>query len=213
MRAISEMDVIQIDVTNACHLTCSNCTRFCGHHKRPFFMDMPTFRRAVDSLIDFPGMVGIMGGEPLLHPDFAEMAVYLRDTIRDRRRRGLWSTVPRHKTAHAALIREVFGHLNLNDHSAAHILHQPVLVSSEELVPDPRERAALIDNCWIQMMWSASITPKGAFFCEVAAAMSHLFGGSDGWPVVPGWWRRKPSDFASQRNEYCNRCGCAVPLN
>jgi hypothetical protein len=212
MRALSEMNVIQIDITNACHRTCSNCTRFCGHHVKPFFMDMPTFRRAVDSLIEFPGMVGLIGGEPLLHRDFEEMALYVRDHIPDKRRRGLWSTVPPAKTKHSALIREVFGHLNLNDHSADRIMHQPVLVAADEVVPDPQERAALIDNCWVQMLWSASITPKGAFFCEVAAAMSHLLGGSDGWPIEPGWWKRTPADFVSQRDEYCNRCGCAVPL-
>jgi glycosyl transferase family 7 (putative galactosyltransferase) len=212
MRAISDMEIIQIDITNACHRTCSNCTRFCGHHRKPFFMDMATFRKAVDSLVDFPGMVGVIGGEPLLHPGFAEMALYLQERIPEKRRRGLWSTIPQHRTKHAEVIREVFGHLNLNDHSIDRILHQPVLVAAEEIVPDPVERNALIDKCWVQMLWSASITPKGAFFCEVAAAMSHLYQGSDGWPIEPGWWKRTPVDFASQRDEYCHRCGCAMPL-
>jgi hypothetical protein len=128
MRAISDMQVILIEITNACHLSCSNCTRFCGHHPKPFFMDMPTFRQAVDSLVDFPGMVGIMGGEPLLHRDFVEMASYLRQRIRAKQRRGLWSTIPPRKASYGPLIRDVFGHLNLNDHSVNTILHQPVLV-------------------------------------------------------------------------------------
>lgn len=212
MRALSEMQVIQIDITNACHRSCSNCTRFCGHHKQPFFMDLPTFRRAVDSLVDFPGMVGIMGGEPLLHPEFPEMARYLRDTIRRKERRGLFTTLPPHRMKHAELIREVFGHMSLNDHASNRVLHQPVLVASEEVVADPVERERLIDNCWVQLYWSASITPKGAFFCEVAAAMSQLFDGSPGWPVEPGWWRRGPADFTEQRREFCNKCGCSVPL-
>lgn len=48
------MRTIQIDITNACTHQCSNCTRFCGHHRKPFFMDLETFQRAVDSLADFP---------------------------------------------------------------------------------------------------------------------------------------------------------------
>lgn len=212
MRSPSEMEVIQIDITNACHRSCSNCTRFCGHHRQPFFMSMEIFQKAVDSLVDFPGMVGIIGGEPLLHPSFAEMALYLRERIVDKRRRGLWSTIPDHRTQHADLIRDVFGHLNLNDHTVDKIMHQPVLVASEEMIPDEREREALIEHCWVQTYWSAAITPKGAFFCEVAAALSHLFDGPEGWPIEPGWWRRQPSDFTSQRREYCRRCGCAVPL-
>ena len=50
----------------------------------------------------------------------------------------------------------------------------------------------LRDKCWIQNLWSASITPKGAFFCEVAAAMDMTLNGPGGWPIEPGWWKRKP---------------------
>ena len=80
MRSPKDMQIIQIDITNACPNTCSNCTRFCGHHKKPFFMDFDTFKQAVDSLQDFPGMVGIIGGEPTLHPEFEKFADYLRDS-------------------------------------------------------------------------------------------------------------------------------------
>lgn len=57
MIPLSEMQIIQIDVTNACMNRCSNCTRFTGHHRKPFFMDLECFRRAVDSLVDFPRCV------------------------------------------------------------------------------------------------------------------------------------------------------------
>ena len=43
-------------------------------------MDFDTFKRAVDSLQDFPNMVGIIGGEPTLHPQFEEFALYLRES-------------------------------------------------------------------------------------------------------------------------------------
>jgi len=46
-------------------------------------MDMPTFKQAINSLVSFPGMVGIMGGEPTLHPDFQEMVDYYRSRITD----------------------------------------------------------------------------------------------------------------------------------
>ena len=62
MRSPAEMRTIQIELTNACPHLCSNCTRHCGHHRKPFFMDLETFRRAVDSLAGFSGIVGIMGG-------------------------------------------------------------------------------------------------------------------------------------------------------
>ncbi|MDR1740637.1 MAG: radical SAM protein [Synergistaceae bacterium] len=79
MRNPKNMGIIQIDVTNVCPHTCSNCTRFCGHHKKPFFMDMETFKQAVDSLDGFDGVVGVIGGEPTVHPRFEEIAEYLHD--------------------------------------------------------------------------------------------------------------------------------------
>jgi len=70
----------------------------------------------------------------------------------------------------------------------------------------------LIDECWLQNSWSAAINPKGAFFCEIAAAMSILFGTDKAWKVEKEWWCRIPKDFKEQMEEYCPQCGCAMPL-
>ena len=40
MRPLGDMNIIQIEVTNACYLKCANCTRHVGHHKKTFFMDL-----------------------------------------------------------------------------------------------------------------------------------------------------------------------------
>ena len=81
MRSPKEMRTIQIDITNACIHQCSNCTRMCGHHKKNFFMDWNTFKAAVDSLKGYEGTIGIMGGEPTLHPEFERFVRYLGDNI------------------------------------------------------------------------------------------------------------------------------------
>ena len=73
MRDIAEMSIIHIDVTNACHLRCANCTRHMGHHKKTFFMDLEFVEKAIDSLEGFPGQIGLMGGEPFLHPKIKEI--------------------------------------------------------------------------------------------------------------------------------------------
>lgn len=213
MIPLYQMKIIQIDITNACVNKCSNCTRLIGHHRKPFFMEFDFFKKAVDSLVDFPGMVGTIGGEPLLHPEFEKFARYLERQIPDKKRRGLWSTIPEQFSArYGELIKEVYGNLYLNDHTIDAILHQPVLVAAQEAVPDPAKMWSLIDNCWVQTYWSATITPKGAFFCEVAGALDMLFDGPGGWPVEPGWWKREPGEFGEQKERWCPRCGCAIPL-
>jgi len=238
MRSPADMKVIQIEITNACPHSCSNCTRFCGHHKRPFFMDWTTFERAVDSLRGYDGIIGLMGGEPLLHPEFERMTLYLRhchpmetplplthwplrDFIRTTLARqsanmvlsrckgpGLWTSMPRQYARHFELIQDSFVFQNLNDHCNPSY-HQPLLIARRDLgIPD-EEWLQLRDDCWIQNCWSASISPKGAFFCEVAAALDMLFDGPGGWAIEPDWWRRTPADFADQLH-WCELCGAAL---
>lgn len=212
MRSLVDMDVIQIEITNACVNQCANCTRLVGHTEKPFFMSLDFFKKAVDSLVDYPKMVGIMGGEPLLHPQFEEMAVYLKEKIPDRIRCGLWSTLPPGKKKYASLIADVFGNVLLNDHTHPELYHHPVLVAARETGLDDFSQWYLIDKCPVQNVWSGSITPKGAFFCEVAAALDMVFQGPGGWQVEPGWWKKTPRDFVGQMNAVCPRCGVALPL-
>lgn len=205
MRPLLDMDTIQIEITNACTCECSNCTRLVGHSP-PFMMTMEQFRAAVNSLVDFPKMVGVMGGEPLIHPQFEEMCHYLRSRI-PRERCGLWSTLPKGKEHLAPIVAETFGNVLLNDHTYGELFHSPILVSPRDLGLDEFTMWYSIDHCWIQNSWSASITPSGAYFCEVAAALDHLFRGPGGWPVEPGWWKKTPKDYREQMERCCTNCG------
>jgi hypothetical protein len=210
MRPLLDMDTIQIEITNACVHECANCTRLVGHSK-PFMMTMEQFRTAVDSLIDFPKMVGVMGGEPLIHPQFEEFCAYLRSRI-PRERCGLWTTLPAGRERFASLIAQTFGNVLLNDHTHGDLFHGPILVSGDDLGLDRFTQWYCIDHCWIQNSWSASITPKGAFFCEVAAALDNQFQGPGGWPVEPGWWKKTPKDYVEQMERACVRCGAPYHL-
>ena len=256
MRSPASMDTIQVDVTNACLLRCNGCTRFCGHHTKPFFMSMDDFKQAVDSLVGFAlernGVVGIMGGEPTLAPLFPDYVAYAKSKI-PRANLGLWSIFPETKKHYREIICEAFGNILLNDHSRDDIVHAPILMGSEEFfrkacpacagagkihqvsgalgvseflasgvvcsgcsgsgtVTDDAALFQAVDKCWVQESWSASIHPKGAYFCEVAAALAETFNGPDGWKVEPGWWKRTPKDFADQMDWACRRCGAAMPI-
>ncbi len=246
MKSPKDMRIIQIDITNACVHRCSNCTRFCGHHKTPFFMDFETFKKAVDSLDGYMGTIGVMGGEPTLHPEFEKIAKYIgskypqfrgtdkqmlhpqaefmkavqdlemshtcgydsglgiRQTVVGP---GLWSAMGKSYQKHYEVIQDTFKYQALNDHINP-MYHQPALITRKELnIPDD-EWVLLRDNCWVQNEWSATITPKGAFFCEVAGALDMLFEGPGGWPIEPGWWERTPDEFGDQLH-WCEICGLA----
>ncbi|MBQ9361204.1 MAG: hypothetical protein IJT96_09245 [Lachnospiraceae bacterium] len=246
MRSPRDMRIIQIELTNACVHTCSNCSRMCGHHEKPFFMDFQTFKRAVDSMEGYEGTVGMMGGEPTLHPEFERFAEYLAskypkksgeknliaptDTfmrnlkLEERSRTeayeeeagtnervkgpGLWSSLVSNYAKHYETIQDTFIYQCVNDHTESSF-HQPVMVTRKDLgIPD-EEWYPMRDRCWMQMNWSASVTPKGAFFCEIAAALDMLFDGPGGWPIEPGWWKRTPDEFGDQL-KWCEWCGLAL---
>jgi hypothetical protein len=213
MKCLIDNDTIQIEITNACPLNCSNCTRFTKHVRRPFMMDFNKFKEAVDSMIGFPKMTGIMGGEPLLHPLFEKMCNYLHSKIPPSQT-GLWTCLPPGKEHYREVICETFGNIFINDHSRDDIMHHPFLVSAREIKNlDNWVKWVMIDKCWAQLSWSASINPHGAFFCEIAASLSMLLEREpDGWPTIPGWWIRTPKDYREQVEKYCMLCGGAMPL-
>lgn len=248
MRSPQNMHIIQIEITNACVYSCSNCTRMCGHHEKTFMMDFETFKRAVDSLEGYTGTVSIMGGEPTLHPEFEKFALYLKSkylhlyeesqdtdllhpmddfwkTVQDISLKyanyheydgneiamipvpGLYSVTGKTYGKHFEVIQDVFRRQVLNDHDSE-MYHQPALISRKDLGIDDETWVKLRDNCWIQNTWSASISPKGAFFCEIAAALDMLFDGPGGWPIEKDWWKREPKEFSDQLH-WCELCGFA----
>lgn len=248
MKAPKDHAIIQIDVTNACPNKCSNCTRFCGFHQKPFYMEYETFCKAVDSLRDHPGVIGIMGGEPTLHPRFADMCQYLYETLpreklpdpaasamptdsfmemrrhQDRQYTvvhtysdgpraipdgaGLFTTMTTAYRKNFELIQDVFRLQCLNDHTSVSY-HQPILISRKDMGIGDEEWQKLRDKCWLNQVWSSSITPKGCFFCEVAAALDMLYDGPGGLPIEAGWWKRDLADFKDQFH-WCELCG--IPL-
>jgi hypothetical protein len=207
MRSILSMDTVQIETTTRCRNRCSNCSRFVGY-REAWDMNIDDFKNAVDSMVDYPKMTGIQGGEPLLHPKFGEFCEYLRSKI-PAERLGLWSTFPEGMEKYREDICATFKHVFINDHTRPDIFHHPALIAIEEVVPDKNQMWQAIDCCWAQMSWSASINPRGAWFCEIAASMSMLFAEEDrkGWKVEPGWWWRTPKDFGEQMEMFCTRCG------
>jgi len=213
MRPIADNTIIQVEiVVGACHLSCANCTRFIGHHRKPMFMDLDMVRKAIRSLEGFPGRVGCMGGEPTLHPKFREvLEIYREELPKDKRE--FWTSGWKWDEYKDDIL-ETFheNRIAYNDHSQRTGRHAPLLVAIEEVIEDPELRRILIDNCPFQARWSASITPKGAFFCEIAAAQDWLLDGPGGYPIEPGWWKKTPAEFQDQVETYCGKCSGALPL-
>lgn len=214
MVPITKQKLIQIELTNSCINQCANCTRFVGHHRKPFMMDITTFIKALESLDGWKGGIGIMGGEPTLHPEFREILNIFRDMVPDRRKRELWTAGYKWKQ-YEKDIKETFDEdlISFNDHTQTCGKHAPILASVKDLIRNNKEREFAIENCWVQPRWSSSITPFGCYFCEIAGAMDILFtGGKNAWPLEKGWWKRSVKDFEKQKKAICPNCGINIPI-
>ena len=218
MRPIWEAWYCHIEVTNICAQNCAYCTRYIRHVRKDqmYFMDLDFFRKAVLSLEGFPGKIGIIGGEPLLHPKFEEMCLILKDEFKiPKGKTGIFLSDKKRLGKYRELINATFGMIAFNEHSKEQRkseLHQPITIAIGEAVKDKKYRKELIDNCWVQNYWCPSITPKGGFICEVAEAIDIILDGPGGYPIEPGWWKKTPEDFQDQVDKYCKYCGCPVPL-
>ncbi|TKB23977.1 radical SAM protein [Desulfopila sp. IMCC35006] len=211
MKAVRDKLTIQIEITNDCHNECANCTRFIGHHKKPYYMDLETIEKAIDSLKGYPHSIGIMGGEPTKHPQFEEICKLLQKKV-PKEQRDI-HTAGYKWDKYKAIIKKTFGSaVHVNKHLNAYQKHHPMLVAVKDVVPDRTLAARLIDNCWVDQRWSASINPQGCFSCEIAAALDILFDGPGGKPIEEGWWNKDPDFFSDQTDRYCYLCGAVVPF-
>lgn len=209
MKNVSETWCIQIDVTNKCENKCANCThltQYCNNWE----MDVDVFKQAINSLVDsgWNKHIGIIGGNPIHHSRFPELAEYVRLKIGEKGKRGLWiSSYGKYEQ----LIKDVFGYINFNDHKEI-VEHQPVLCALEDIIPDESLRRKLIDNCWVADIWSPSVTPKGVYRCEVMGSMDMALNYNLGLPIQADWHKRPIEDFQEQINAFCNICSCCVPM-
>ena len=217
MRPIFSADTIQIDITSHCFMSCLYCSRYSRHLRgdQRAHMTIEQFATALGTLKIWPGKVGIIGGEPLLHPDFEEICSMLR-AIFHRNRLGLWTSGGKNLQRYVEIIHQTFAFVAYNEHNTEQLRtckHQPLTVAISEVINDEATRKVLIDDCWVQRTWCPTINHFGAYFCEVAAAQDALLNdGKNAWPVEHGWWKKTPEQFQDQVHALCGNCGMAIPM-
>ncbi len=210
MKEVKDKIGIHIDITNKCIFSCANCYKFVGHLDRPYFMNLETVKKAIDSLEGFQGRIVISGGEPTLHPDFAEICRYLRKKVPPDQR-YLQTTGYKLRDYKSVIKKSFSRRVQLNDHTDQTHEYHPMLVAIEDVVTDDSLREDLIKKCWVRESWSSVINEKGCFSCEVAGAFDVLYNGPGGLPIEKGWWAKSHEHFKEQMERYCCQCGAALP--
>jgi hypothetical protein len=177
-------------------------------------MTLDVLDKALDSLKDWPTRIGIIGGEPLLHSQFAECCELIQSKFPPEKM-GLWTSGGKAWPKYKGLAEQTFGFIAYNEHAPQQrkvCRHQRLTVAVKDVIKDEKYMGELIDDCWVQRTWCPTISMKGAFFCEVAGAQDMLWDGPGGYPIEPNWWRKTPEQFKDQRDRYCPNCGMCIPM-
>jgi len=226
----------QICVTSACwpKPACSNCTRLLGHETTRYFMSPDQFEsvlKVATPFIHYSGedigmiknrnnprahirkkVLGIFGGEPLMHPNFPDLVDLMVQYV-PQHNRGLWTSfdwlngeskrwgkykdqVERllGKNPTGDVVSKETGYLNWNMHEEDQPCnHSPVLAAANDMIPDETKRWDTIAKCWVQTEWSAAYAldfnnEVKFYFCEVASSFDRVFNLGTGLPLEDGVW-------------------------
>lgn len=227
MNPLNESWHIHVDITQYCFDNCLYCSRYNRHQRQDhkYHMPLAMFEDALHSLRFFPNRIGLMGGEPTLHPQFDKICEILqKEPYRPEhgkyngyRRYSLFTAGGKKYEQYKAsgLLGRTFEYVAINEHKStqkAVCRHQPTTIAIGEAVANKNLRDRLIDDCWAQKTWCPNITPKGAFFCELASAIDRVIDGPGGWKLTDDWWNKTPDQYKDQVDRYCHLCGFPVPI-
>jgi hypothetical protein len=201
-----------IDITNKCHIgDCLYCSRYTRHCRKDMLYEM-SLEQIDNALSCYTGIpcrkVGIIGGEPILHSQFAEVCELVRNYF-PRWRVQLFTSISDSK--YNDIVAGTFGDVAVNEHTMfqnAVGLHQPFTLALKDMVEDENLRTELIKDCWFGKNWCGTVNINGAFHCEIAAAIAYLIG-AKGWDVTPNWWEKEDVE---DQIYLCQLCGACIPM-
>jgi len=200
-----------IDITNYCSLNnCIYCSRFLSHvpDNKRYNLSLEKIDEALVAYEGFPEHIGIIGGEPQIHPQFKEICALLLKHNK-KGKYGLWTSINPETSKYKDIIRKTFGYVAYNPHTSSQASickHQPLTLAAKDMVPNRELRNELYEQCYFRQKWCGTVNTLGAFHCEIAASLA-LLTGQKGWDVKKGWWLK---DWREQVN-LCEFCGGAVP--
>lgn len=161
---------IELNVTLQCNMACPNCNRLCHIYRdRTEHMKLDQIQKFVDQIRNSDGVskLKILGGEPLLHPQFADVYNIILPAVKD----GIIqhvkiesnNTIPRPKV-------EEHKHISWHGRSISRKKHQPALWSPLDLGVITKPYCKQINACGF------SLDKYGYLPCSPAIMISRLFG-------------------------------------
>ncbi|MBU0550607.1 radical SAM protein [Myxococcota bacterium] len=200
-------DLIEVDITYACNLSCQNCNRSVSHAKQALHMKVADITRFVDESISRGKRwrrIRILGGEPTLHPKFNEIIeellryhAWFPECIVEVVTNGHGS----HVQAKLADLPEAIWIDNSEKESSVQPDFGPFNLAP---IDDPRYQSADFSNgCAVLRDCGMGLTPLGYYPCAVAGGIDRVLGAGLGESTLP----TDDDDMLKATGRLCGLCG------
>lgn len=210
---LPDMRRIEIDITYQCDLFCKACNRSCSQAPTNLRLSVDDIRRFIRESIDCGikwETIGILGGEPTLHPDFYEIVRILQNQYVD-----VFSPTTRivvTSNGFTAVAREWCDKVR---HFANVVIDEKSFKSGPDNLYFTPFNDAPIDHeefhtanfslgCWVCRYCGLGFNGKGYYVCSVCAGIERVMGGHIG---ISRLQDITPDVLNEQKRRYCRYCG------
>jgi hypothetical protein len=200
-------DMIEVDITYRCNLSCPNCNRSIGRAPSRESMSVSQIARFVDRSIEREKRwyrIRILGGEPTLHPRF-------RQVLDEFLRYKDWSPdciLELVTNGHGARVQGVLERIpdgvRIENSSKTGEIEPSFRPFSVAPIDDPRYgRADFSNGCAVMRDCGMGLTPGGYYPCAVAGGIDRVLGSGLGLQDLPA----DDDDMADACRNLCRLCG------
>lgn len=198
----------ELDITYLCNMHCFNCNRSCSQLPSRDRMSVGQVRRFIEESI-VAGIhwkrIRVLGGEPTLHPDLAEIINMLLEYCRTCSPGTMIQvTTNGHGSRVNAALKRLPLHVNINNTAKLSDAQEGFATFNVAPVDTTTYAGADFSNgCTVLEDCGLGVTPYGYYPCAVAGAIDRVFGFDAGRKTMPG----ANDDMREMLARFCRVCG------
>lgn len=204
---VPDEEMIEIDITYLCNLSCMNCNRSVVHAPGADHMPLAMIQRFVETSLQRPlpwRRIRILGGEPTLHPAFQDIVTELT-RLRDMNPELIIEVV---SNGYGSRVKRALAHIPgeiwVENSEKSGDLQPHFRPFSDAPIDDPRfKEADFANGCAIVRDCGIGLTPGGFYPCAVAGGIDRVLGLALGQPDLP----MKEADMRAALSALCRYCG------
>ncbi len=200
-------DAIEIDITYACNLRCTNCNRSVTQAPDKTHMPLDMIEAFVrDSIAHNKRWrtIRVLGGEPTLHPRFLDILHVLRKYRGFAPECSIQVVTNGHGKAVQAALRKIPPDIRVENSAKEGNVQPDFGPFNMAPMDDPAFRSSDYANgCSIMTECGMGLTPGGYYQCAVAGGIDRLLGYPHGRASLP----RDADDMLDLSRTLCRLCG------